>query len=128
MAWQEEGNPMKSRFATLLLIGIFPAFAQDQSVGCIAPNTQGFRVSTTGPDGQTSTRILYPTGDNVGTRPPATLVADSKNVVDAVVMMKGNVEIRTSSIILKADAAEYHLCTGEIVARGNVLIKPVPAE
>ena len=43
-------------------------------------------------------------------------------------MMKGNVEIRTSSMILKADAAEYHVCTGEIVARGNIYIRPVPAE
>jgi lipopolysaccharide assembly outer membrane protein LptD (OstA) len=113
------------RLGLALAFTITPVFAQDQSIKCI-PTTAGANFVILGPDGQRSKeRIIYAKSDYFGDRPPATWSADSKTVVEAVVMLKGNVEIKTDNMTLRADAAEYHVCTGEIVARGNVYIKPV---
>ena len=43
-----------------------------------------------------------------------------------VVRLNGNVEIATSTVVLQADEADYHWDTGEIDARGNVHVKPIP--
>src|SRR4030095_805118 len=40
-----------------------------------------------------------------------------------IVQLRGNVEIRTKDMILRADEAEYDQSTGEIAARGTVRIK-----
>jgi lipopolysaccharide assembly outer membrane protein LptD (OstA) len=42
-----------------------------------------------------------------------------------IIQLRGNVEIRTDTIIFTADEANYHEDTGEIEARGNVRVKPV---
>ncbi len=44
----------------------------------------------------------------------------------SVIQLKGEVEIRWRGMILRADEAEYHEDTGEIEARGNVRVKPLP--
>jgi hypothetical protein len=36
------------------------------------------------------------------------------------------VEINTDSLALRADEADYHWETGEIEARGNVHVMPIP--
>jgi len=43
-----------------------------------------------------------------------------------ILRLKGRVEIKTSTMLIQADEAEYHGDTGEIEARGNVHIKPIP--
>jgi lipopolysaccharide assembly outer membrane protein LptD (OstA) len=43
-----------------------------------------------------------------------------------VFRLKGNAEIATSAAIVQADEADYHWDTGEIDARGNVHVKPIP--
>jgi lipopolysaccharide assembly outer membrane protein LptD (OstA) len=40
--------------------------------------------------------------------------------------LRGNVEINTDSLILRADRADYHWDTGEIEPRGNVHVRPIP--
>ncbi len=42
-----------------------------------------------------------------------------------IIQLKGNVEIRTGTITVVADEADYHAKTGEIEARGNVRITPI---
>ena len=40
--------------------------------------------------------------------------------------LRGNVEINTNTLILRADEADYHWDTGELDARGNVHVRPIP--
>lgn len=40
--------------------------------------------------------------------------------------LRGNVEINTNTLILRADEADYDWDTGEIEARGNVHVRPIP--
>src|SRR5215471_16700282 len=40
--------------------------------------------------------------------------------------LRGNVEINTGTLILRADEADYHWDTGEIGARGSVHVRPIP--
>ena len=44
----------------------------------------------------------------------------------SVVHLKGNVEIRRTGLILRADEADYRKDTGEIEAKGNVRVSPFP--
>ena len=44
----------------------------------------------------------------------------------SVIQLKGDVEIKRTGMILRADEADYHEDTGEIEARGNVRVKPYP--
>ncbi len=44
----------------------------------------------------------------------------------SVIHLKGDVEIRRTGMVLRADQADYHEDTGEIEARGNVRVKPYP--
>jgi len=41
-----------------------------------------------------------------------------------IIQLKGNVEIKTNTITLVAEEADYHEDGGEIEARGNVRVKP----
>jgi lipopolysaccharide assembly outer membrane protein LptD (OstA) len=61
-------------------------------------------------------RVLY--------KPEAILTAVSATQEGDVFHLKGAVEIRTDSILLKADEADYNHETGEIEARGNVKVTP----
>jgi lipopolysaccharide assembly outer membrane protein LptD (OstA) len=42
-----------------------------------------------------------------------------------VFRLRGNAEIATTTVTLKADEADYHWDTGEIEARGSVHVKPI---
>lgn len=46
----------------------------------------------------------------------------------SVIHLKGDVEIRRSGMILRADEADYDEDTGEVEARGHVRVKPYPVE
>jgi hypothetical protein len=41
--------------------------------------------------------------------------------------LRGNVVVRTDTLEIRADEAEYNSDTGELEARGNVSIRPTPA-
>jgi lipopolysaccharide assembly outer membrane protein LptD (OstA) len=43
-----------------------------------------------------------------------------------VFRLTGNAEIATGVVIVQADEADYHWDTGEIDARGNVHVRPIP--
>ncbi len=43
-----------------------------------------------------------------------------------VLRLTGNAEIATSAVNVHADEADYHRDTGEIGARGDVHVKPIP--
>jgi lipopolysaccharide assembly outer membrane protein LptD (OstA) len=57
--------------------------------------------------------------------PEAILMAVSTTHEGDVFHLKGAVEIRTDTILLKADEASYNHETGEIDAHGDVKITPV---
>ena len=61
--------------------------------------------------------IATPEGPNIG------LTAAAIQRQAPVTQLRGNVEIRTKDMILRADEAEYNENTGEIEARGTVRIK-----
>jgi lipopolysaccharide assembly outer membrane protein LptD (OstA) len=52
----------------------------------------------------------------------ATRIASDKSVFQ----LRGNAEIATSTVIVQSDEADYHWDTGEIDARGNVHVRPIP--
>jgi lipopolysaccharide assembly outer membrane protein LptD (OstA) len=41
----------------------------------------------------------------------------------SAIQLRGDVEIKTELMVLRADEADYHEDTGEIEARGNVRVK-----
>jgi len=45
----------------------------------------------------------------------------------SIVHLSGNVEVRSTGFIVQADSAEYDESTGEVHARGEVIVKPYPA-
>jgi lipopolysaccharide assembly outer membrane protein LptD (OstA) len=56
----------------------------------------------------------------------ATFMAKRIDSEGDVFRLKGNAEITTGVVIVRADEADYHWDTGEIDARGNVHVKPIP--
>jgi lipopolysaccharide assembly outer membrane protein LptD (OstA) len=64
--------------------------------------------------------IATPEGPNIGLT--ATAIQRQAPAMN-VVQLRGNVEIRTKDMILRADEADYNEKTGEIEARGAVHIK-----
>jgi lipopolysaccharide assembly outer membrane protein LptD (OstA) len=56
----------------------------------------------------------------------AAFVANRIDSDGEVFRLTGNAEITTGVVIVRADAADYHWDTGEIDARGNVHVKPIP--
>ena len=56
----------------------------------------------------------------------ATFMATRIDSGQNVVHLRGNAEIATNTVIVQADEADYHWDTGEIDARGNVHVKPIP--
>jgi hypothetical protein len=44
----------------------------------------------------------------------------------SLLLLKGNVEVRTNGFIIRTDEADYDETTGEIEARGNVKVTPYP--
>jgi lipopolysaccharide assembly outer membrane protein LptD (OstA) len=56
----------------------------------------------------------------------ATFAASHIESSGSLFQLRGNVEINTNTLILRADEADYHWDTGEIEARGNVHVKPIP--
>jgi len=63
-------------------------------------------------------QIGTPGGANVN------FVADNIQRQDQTMQLKGNVEIRTTTLTLTADEADYDRQTGEIEARGTIRVKP----
>jgi len=61
--------------------------------------------------------IATPEGPNIG------LTATTIQRQAPSVQLKGNVEIRTKDMLLRAEEADYNENTGEIEARGTVYIK-----
>ena len=61
--------------------------------------------------------IATPEGPNIG------LTAAAIQRQAPTIQLKGNVEIRTKDMILRAAEADYNENTGEIEARGTVRIK-----
>ena len=55
----------------------------------------------------------------------AQLEARVNSPLASTIRMKGNVEIRTETMVITADEADYHSATGEIEPRGAVRIKPI---
>jgi lipopolysaccharide assembly outer membrane protein LptD (OstA) len=55
--------------------------------------------------------------------PNISLTASAIQRQAPIVQLRGNVEIRTKDMILRADEADYDQNTGEIEARGTVRIK-----
>ncbi len=68
----------------------------------------------------------FPTVRTSARNPAASYKADTVTLDGETVRLTGKVEITTDTIILKADAAEYHPQTGEIEAHGDVSVKPIP--
>ena len=64
--------------------------------------------------------IASPQGPNIGLT--ATAIQRQAPAMD-VVQLRGNVEIRTKDMVLRADEADYNENTGEIEARGTVRIR-----
>jgi lipopolysaccharide assembly outer membrane protein LptD (OstA) len=56
----------------------------------------------------------------------ATFAANHVESSGVLFQLRGNVEINTITLSLRADEADYHWDTGEIEARGNVHVKPIP--
>jgi len=56
----------------------------------------------------------------------ATFMATRIDSDQNVFHLRGNAEIATSTVIVQANEADYHWDTGEIDARGNVHVKPIP--
>jgi lipopolysaccharide assembly outer membrane protein LptD (OstA) len=44
-------------------------------------------------------------------------------VLTSAIQLRGDVEIKTELMVLRADEADYHEDTGEIEARGSVRVK-----
>jgi lipopolysaccharide assembly outer membrane protein LptD (OstA) len=56
--------------------------------------------------------------------PEAIVIAVSAAHEGDIFHLKGDVEIRTDTLLLKADEATYNHATGEIDAHGDVKLKP----
>ena len=54
----------------------------------------------------------------------ATVAASNAAAATGTIRLRGNVEIRTTTMTLTADEADYDRQTGEIEARGTVRVKP----
>ena len=66
---------------------------------------------------QKHAQIATPGGSNVG------FAADNIQRQEQVMQLRGNVEIRTHDMVLRAEDVAYNEKTGEIEARGVVRIK-----
>jgi lipopolysaccharide assembly outer membrane protein LptD (OstA) len=64
--------------------------------------------------------IATPEGPNIGL---AASAIQRQEPAMNIVRLRGNVEIRTKDMTLRADEADYNENTGEIEARGTVRIK-----
>jgi len=106
-------------FGIALVAGI-TAFAQDQR------DLETRAVTLIGPAGQTVVLEIHrPVVPQAIAEPPGTFRADVKTVEKLLIRLKGNVEIRTDTMLIQADEAEYTRSTGEIEAHGNVRITPI---
>jgi lipopolysaccharide assembly outer membrane protein LptD (OstA) len=105
---------MKRFLLFIALMACLPAFAQDQPKGVPSNNFTVYRIR--------STYIIKAFEDE--------LIVTSRSLewVDraSCVLRLSGVEVATKGVILQADEVDYHCRTGEIEARGNVLLKPFP--
>ncbi|HKD08238.1 MAG TPA: hypothetical protein VKB79_20220 [Bryobacteraceae bacterium] len=79
---------------------------------------------------QDATRKHLPTAPVNGRR-QAMLSAESIQrgaSYPSIVHLSGNVEVRSTGFIVQADSADYDEGSGEVRARGDVIVKPYPAE
>ena len=58
--------------------------------------------------------------------PYAVYAATSLRRDGDVIHLRGDVELRTNGILVQADEVDYYWHTGEIKARGEVIIRPSP--
>ena len=56
----------------------------------------------------------------------ATFAANHIESSGDLFQLRGDAEINIDTLILRADEVDYHWDTGEIEARGNVYVRPIP--
>jgi hypothetical protein len=127
----EKGDFMKPLALCIVWIVCSPGFAQDQTDNrerwaCIT-GTTCVKTLDVQPDAQEFARTAKVGRYWPATRGPvvATFAANQITSAEGDFQLRGNVEINTNSLILRADEAVYHWKTGEIIPRGNVVVKSI---
>jgi hypothetical protein len=108
---------MKRFVLSIALLACLPVFAQDQPKGAPGYDFTVFRTAS-------GYRINVFDGQLIVTSTSMQRIGDLGS--PSCLLQLKDVEIRTNSVIVQADEADYQCSTGEIEPRGNVHLKVFP--